>query len=115
MIPKKWCILVATMEHMKKRRRVAEVCGWFISLSSSVCISLRLDEPIRVERDKEDKIFLQHFMTQKLMSSGGSERMAFLTDLSSQAIELITCPVLKSDKIIKAGHSYHLISCSKYI
>lgn len=47
------------------------------------------------------------------MACASEGKLAYLTDFTNQALELITIPVLKSDTIIKTGNSFHLVSVSK--
>jgi hypothetical protein len=70
------------------------------------------DEAIKVERDSEDTIHLQHFMTQKSLTCAGEGKIAYLTEFPSQSLEFVAWPVLKSDTIIRTNHSYHLVAKS---
>lgn len=88
------------------------VCGSPTRKCSSVGLELTPDEAINVQPEREDSIFLQHFITQKMLSSSGQGKLLYLTESLNKSLELIVSPVIKSDTNVKEGHSYHLINKS---
>jgi hypothetical protein len=106
-------IVGTTMDLFNRKRGRIEVCGLSIRKPINVRLQITLDDPISVERENEDSLYFQHFISEKMLCNPGEGKLLFLTDSMSKSLELIAVPVLRSDRQIKEGHSYNLLNRCK--